>query len=147
MHPEIVAIILTVMKITVCRKEHFNAAHKLSNPNWSKEKNEQYYGKCSNEHFHGHNYDLIIKVTGEIDPETGYVIDMKYLSEVVRINILDKFDHKNLNMDTEEFKNLIPSAENMAVVFYNILKSQLGNNYDLKIILYETERNFVEYPS
>ena len=135
------------MKITVCRKEHFNAAHKLYNPNWSKEKNEQYYGKCSNEYFHGHNYELIVKVTGEIDPETGYAMDMKYLSELIKTHITDKFDHKNLNMDTEEFKNLIPSAENMAVVFYNILKPQIGNNYDLKIILYETERNFVEFPA
>ena len=104
------------MKITVCRKEHFNAAHRLHNPNWSKEKNEQYYGKCNNEHFHGHNYDLVVKVTTDIDPETGYAMDMKYLSEVVKVHILDRFDHRNLNLDTEEFKNMIPSAENMAVV-------------------------------
>jgi len=135
------------MKITICRKEHFNAAHKLSNPHWSKEKNEQFYGKCANEYFHGHNYDLIVKVTGEIDPETGYAIDMKYLSELVKTHILDKFDHRNLNMDTVEFKTLIPSAENMAVVFYGILKPLLGDKYELKIVLYETERNFVEYPS
>ncbi len=134
------------MKITVCRKEHFNAAHKLYNDHWSKEKNEAFYGKCANEYFHGHNYDLIVKVTGEIDPQTGYAIDMKYLSELVKANILDKFDHRNLNMDTIEFKSLIPSAENMAVVFYNILKPLLGDKYELKIVLYETERNFVEYP-
>lgn len=134
------------MKITVCRKEHFNAAHKLSNPNWTKEKNESFYGKCANEYFHGHNYDLIVKVTGEIDPETGYAFDMKHLSDIIRVNILDRFDHKNLNLDTVEFKNLIPSAENMAVVFFNILKPLVGDNFELKIVLYETERNFVEYP-
>ncbi|MFN0047610.1 MAG: 6-pyruvoyl trahydropterin synthase family protein [Cytophagales bacterium] len=135
------------MKITVCRKEHFNAAHRLSNPNWSKAQNEAFYGKCANEYFHGHNYDLIVKVTAEIDPETGYAIDMKYLSELVKTHILDKFDHRNLNMDTAEFKELIPSAENMAVVFYNILKEKLGDKCELKIVLYETERNFVEYPA
>ena len=135
------------MKITVCRKEHFNAAHRLHNPNWPKEKNEQFYGKCNNEHFHGHNYDLVVKVTTDIDPETGYAMDMKYLSEVIKIHILDRFDHRNLNLDTEEFKNLIPSAENMAVVFWNILRKQLGENVDIKVILYETERNFVEFPA
>ena len=135
------------MKITVCRKEHFNAAHRLHNPSWTAEENERFYGKCNNEFFHGHNYDLIVKVTAEIDPESGYALDMKYLSELIKIHITDKFDHKNLNLQTEEFKTLIPSAENMAVVFYNILKAQLGDNYELKIVLYETERNFVEYPS
>jgi 6-pyruvoyltetrahydropterin/6-carboxytetrahydropterin synthase len=135
------------MKITVCRKEHFNAAHRLNNPNWTAEQNEKFYGKCNNEFFHGHNYDLIVKVTAEIDPETGYAMDMKYLSEVIKEHITDKFDHKNLNLQTEEFKNLIPSAENMAVVFYNILKEKLDAKYEVKVILYETERNFVEYPS
>ena len=135
------------MKITVCRKEQFNAAHRLNNPNWSREKNEAYYGKCNNEYFHGHNYELIVKVTTEIDPETGYAIDMKYLSEIIKINILDKFDHKNLNIQTEEFIDTIPSAENMAVAFYNILKQILGDNCEVKVILYETERNFVEFPA
>lgn len=135
------------MKITVCRKEHFNAAHRLHNPAWTAEENERFYGKCNNEFYHGHNYDLIVKVTAEIDAQSGYALDMKYLSDLIKIYITDKFDHKNLNLQTEEFKTLIPSAENMAVVFYNILKVQLGDNYELKIVLYETERNFVEYPS
>ncbi|MDX2189602.1 MAG: 6-carboxytetrahydropterin synthase [Bacteroidota bacterium] len=134
------------MKITVCRKEHFNAAHKLYNKAWSKEQNEYFYGKCANEHFHGHNYDLIVKVTGDIDPESGYVIDMKYLSEIISSEVLERFDHRNLNMDTVEFKNLIPTAENIAVVIYNILRTKLGDKYELHIQLFETERNFVEYP-
>ena len=135
------------MKITVCRKEHFNAAHRLHNPNWSDAENEKFYGKCNNEFYHGHNYDLIVKVTAEIDPESGYAMDMKYLSDVIKEHITEKFDHKNLNLQTEEFKNLIPSAENMAVVFYGILKNKLGNDVDIKVVLYETERNFVEYPA
>jgi 6-pyruvoyltetrahydropterin/6-carboxytetrahydropterin synthase len=135
------------MKITVCRKEHFNAAHRLHNPNWTDEKNQNFYGKCNNEFFHGHNYELIVKVTAEIDPESGYAIDMKYLSNIIQTNITDKFDHKNLNLQTEEFKNLIPSAENMAVVFWRILKEKLGDSYEIKVILYETERNFVEFPA
>jgi 6-pyruvoyltetrahydropterin/6-carboxytetrahydropterin synthase len=135
------------MKITVCRKEHFNAAHRLHNPNWSAEENEKYYGKCNNEYYHGHNYELIVKVTADINPETGYAMDMKFLSEIIKTHITDKFDHKNLNLQTEEFKNLIPSAENMAVVFYNILKKQLGKDCEIKIQLFETERNFVEYPA
>lgn len=135
------------MKITVCRKEHFNAAHRLNNPNWTREENEKFYGKCNNEFYHGHNYDLIVKITTDIDPVSGYAIDMKYLSDVIKEHITDKFDHKNLNLQTEEFKNLIPSAENMAVIFYNILKEKLGDLVDVKVILYETERNFVEYPA
>lgn len=134
------------MKITVCRKEHFNAAHRLHNPHWSKEKNEQFYGLCNNEYYHGHNYELIVKVTAEIDPESGYAVDMKYLSDVIKKHITEKFDHKNLNEQTEEFKNLIPSAENMAVVFWHILRKQLDPKMDIKVILYETERNFVEFP-
>jgi 6-pyruvoyltetrahydropterin/6-carboxytetrahydropterin synthase len=133
-------------RVAVFRKEHFNAAHRLNNPNWSDEKNERVYGKCNNFNFHGHNYDLIVQVTGEIDPETGYVMDMKILSDLIKAEVLDKFDHKNLNLDTEEFKNLNPSAENIAVVIYDKLREKLLTNLDLKIRLYETERNFVEYP-
>jgi 6-pyruvoyltetrahydropterin/6-carboxytetrahydropterin synthase len=133
-------------RVAVFRKEHFNAAHRLNNPNWSDEKNERVYGKCNNFNYHGHNYDLIVQVTGEIDPETGYVMDMKVLSDLIKKEVLDKFDHKNLNLDTEEFKNLNPSAENIAIVIYEKLRAKLLTNLDLKIRLYETERNFVEYP-
>lgn len=133
-------------KVAVFRKEHFNAAHRLNNPNWSDEKNERVYGKCNNYNYHGHNYDLIVQVTGEVNPETGYVMDMKILSDLIKTAVLDKFDHKNLNLDTEEFKDLNPSAENIAIVIYDKLKSQINPQFDLKIRLYETERNFVEYP-
>lgn len=135
------------MKFTVCRKEHFNAAHRLFNPDWSDEKNNAVFGKCNNPNFHGHNYELIVKVTGRPDPETGYVYDMKILSDIIKENIIEKFDHKNLNLDTNEFKELIPTAENIAMVIWNILKTKIEKEYDLKIILYETERNFVEYPA
>jgi 6-pyruvoyltetrahydropterin/6-carboxytetrahydropterin synthase len=133
-------------KVAVFRKEHFNAAHRLNNPNWSDEKNERVYGKCNNYNYHGHNYDLIVQVTGEIDPETGYVMDMKVLSDLIKKEVLDKFDHKNLNLDTEEFKDLNPSAENIAIVIYDKLINKIDSSFDLKIRLYETERNFVEYP-
>jgi 6-pyruvoyltetrahydropterin/6-carboxytetrahydropterin synthase len=133
-------------KVAVFRKEHFNAAHRLNNPNWSDEKNERVYGKCNNYNYHGHNYDLIVQVTGEIDSETGYVMDMKVLSDLIKKEVLDKFDHKNLNLDTEEFSNLNPSAENIAIVIYDKLRDKIKTNFDLKIRLYETERNFVEYP-
>jgi 6-pyruvoyltetrahydropterin/6-carboxytetrahydropterin synthase len=133
-------------KVAVFRKEHFNAAHRLNNPNWSDEKNERVYGKCNNYNYHGHNYDLIVQVTGEIDPETGYVIDMKVLSDLIKKEVLDKFDHKNLNLDTAEFKDLNPSAENIAIVIYDKLINKIDSSFDLKIRLYETERNFVEYP-
>lgn len=133
-------------RVSVFRKEHFNAAHRLNNPNWSDEKNERVYGKCNNFNYHGHNYELIVQVTGEIDVETGYVIDMKVLSEIIKIEVLDRFDHKNLNLDTEEFKDLNPSAENIAIVIHDKLKTKINSNFDLKIRLYETERNFVEYP-
>lgn len=135
------------MRIAVFRKEHFNAAHRLHNPAWSDEKNQEVFGKCNNLHFHGHNYELIVRVTGEVDPDTGYVVDMKVLSDIIKAHVLDKFDHKNLNLDTEEFKNLNPTAENIAFVIYNILREKLDNQHELKITLYETERNFVEYPA
>lgn len=133
-------------KVSVFRKEHFNAAHRLNNPAWSNEKNEAVFGKCNNPSYHGHNYELIVKVTGEPDPETGYVIDLKLLSDMINDNVLNKFDHKNLNLDTEEFKNLNPSAENIVIVIYDILRSLLDKKFDLQVRLFETERNFVEYP-
>lgn len=135
------------MKVTICRKEHFNAAHRLFNPNWSFEKNQQVFGKCSNANYHGHNYELIVRLTGEPDLETGYVFDMKVLSDIVKKNITSRFDHKNLNLDVEEFKNLNPTAENIAIVIWNVLREKIDKELDLKITLYETERNFVEYPA
>lgn len=133
-------------KVAVFRKEHFNAAHRLHNPNWSDERNERVYGKCNNLNYHGHNYELIVQVIGEIDPDTGYLIDMKVLSDIIKANVLDRFDHKNLNLDTIEFRDLNPSCENIAIVIHDILKSKLDSHLQLKIRLYETERNFVEYP-
>ncbi len=135
------------MKISVFRKEHFNAAHRLHNPNWSEAQNQQVFGKCNNPSYHGHNYELIVKVTGEIDPETGYVIDMKKLSDIIKEKVLSEFDHKNLNLDTPIFKNLNPTAENIAIAIWDILRNEIDAQYDLKIKLYETERNFVEYPA
>jgi 6-pyruvoyltetrahydropterin/6-carboxytetrahydropterin synthase len=133
------------MKVAVYRKEHFNAAHRLHNPKWSDEQNQEIFGKCNNPNFHGHNYELIVKLLGPIDPETGFVYDMKKLSDVIKMNILNKFDHKNLNLDTDEFKELNPTAENIAVVIWNILREKIDHKYELIIRLYETERNFVEY--
>lgn len=133
------------MKVTVCRKAHFNAAHRLNVPHWSLEKNQAYFGKCNNPHYHGHNYDLTLKITGTPDPESGYVIDMKYLKDLIRQEVEDKYDHKNLNLDTEDFRDLNPTAENIAVVIYNNIKKQLPENLNLSVILHETERNFVEY--
>lgn len=135
------------MKVAVFRKEHFNAAHRLYNPEWSDERNDQVFGKCNNSNYHGHNYELTVKLTGEVDPETGYVYDIKSLSKLIRTKVIHEFDHKNLNLDSEYFKTLNPTAENIAVVIYNILRKELDNNLDLKIRLYETERNFVEYPA
>jgi len=134
-------------RVTVFRKEHFNAAHRLNNPNWSEEKNARVYGKCNNYNYHGHNYDLIVQVTGPVDTETGYVIDMKVLSDIVKEHVTDRFDHKNLNLDTEEFRELNPSAENIAIVIYKLLRQQIDPELDLKVRLYETERNFVEFPA
>lgn len=135
------------MRVAVFRKEHFNAAHRLYNPAWSDEQNDATFGKCNNPNFHGHNYDLVVKVVGEQNPETGYVIDMKVLSDIIEENVLQKLDHKNLNLDVEEFKNLNPSAENIAIVIHDILRQKIDSKLDLQIRLYETERNFVEYPA
>ena len=139
------AVNCLVMKTTVCRKAHFNAAHRLNNPNWPDERNQQLFGKCNNANYHGHNYDLIVKVTGDVDPESGYVIDMKVLKDLMETEVIEKFDHKNLNLDTEEFKNLNPTAENIARVIYEKLRAGIEARFSLRITLYETERNFVEY--
>lgn len=133
-------------KVAVFRKEHFNAAHRLHNPEWSDEKNEAVFGKCNNPNFHGHNYEIIVQVTGEVNPETGFVIDMKVLGSLLKEYVLDRFDHRNLNLDVEEFRSLNPSAENIAIVIYSILRTKIDAELALKIRLYETERNFVEYP-
>ena len=133
------------MKARVSRKGHFNAAHRLHNPDWSAEKNTEVFGKCNNPNYHGHNYDVIANVKGEIDPETGYVIDMKVLKEIMNNEVLDRYDHKNLNLDIEEFKSLNPTAENIAVVIWNRLRKRLDDHLELTVILYETERNYVEY--
>ena len=134
------------MKVSVYRKEHFNAAHRLHNPKWDEKKNEEVFGKCNNPNWHGHNYEIIVKLTGEVDPLTGYVYDMKVLSDLIKQHILKKFDHKNLNLDVEEFKEVNPTAENIVVVIYNLLRDKIDSKIDLSIKLYETERNFVEYP-
>lgn len=133
-------------KTTVIRKEHFNSAHRLHNPNWSDEKNLSFYGKCNNPNFHGHNYDLEVMVTGDVDMESGYLIDMKVLSEIIKKEVLDAFDHKNLNLDVPDFKNLNPTAENIIVVIYKKLRKKLNPKFELKIKLYETERNSVIFP-
>ena len=135
------------MKVAVYRREHFNAAHRLHNAEWSEEKNVRIFGKCNNPNYHGHNYELVVKLTGNPDPETGYVMDMKILSDLIKRHVTSKFDHKNLNEDTVEFKNLNPTAENIAVVIYNILRPLIDSRLDLNVTLYETERNFVEYPA
>lgn len=135
------------MKVAVYRKEHFNAAHRLQNPQWTDAKNQEVFGKCANPNFHGHNYEVVVKLTGEPDPATGYVYDMKVLSDLIRECVTKKFDHKNLNLDVEEFRTLNPTAENIAIVIYDQLRGRIETKFDLKVILYETERNFVEYPA
>ena len=134
-------------KVAVYRKEHFNAAHRLYNPAWDETKNDAVFGKCNNPNYHGHNYDLVVKLVGEPDLQTGYLVDLKVLSDIIKKNVLEKFDHKNLNLDIAEFKDLNPTAENIAVVIYDILRDKIDKNLELQIRLYETERNFVEYPA
>lgn len=131
--------------ITVTRKAHFNAAHRLHNSELSDAQNQDLFGLCNNEYYHGHNYELEVSVTGKVDPKTGYVVDMKILKQLIKEQVELPFDHKNLNLQTEEFKTLIPTAENIAFVIYNRLKPHLNNEHQLKIKLYETPRNFVEY--
>ncbi|MBG8552684.1 6-pyruvoyl trahydropterin synthase family protein [Hymenobacter guriensis] len=133
------------MRVTVCRKEHFNAAHRLHNPAWSAEENADVFGPCANANYHGHNYELVVRLTGGINPDTGYVYDMKRLSALIKREILDTFDHRNLNLDTEDFRQLNPTAENMAVVIWRRLRPHLAAELELSVTLYETERNFVEY--
>jgi 6-pyruvoyltetrahydropterin/6-carboxytetrahydropterin synthase len=133
------------MKVTICRKEHFNAAHRLYNRNWSDMQNEEVFGKCSYPNYHGHNYELVVKVSGEIDRQTGFVMDTKMLKDLIRKQIIEKFDHRNLNTDVAEFENLNPTAENISVVIWNLLRPDIDKSYELSIVLYETERNFVEY--
>lgn len=133
------------MEIAVSRKAHFNAAHRLDVPTWTEEQNRDFFGNCNNKNFHGHNYDLIVTVVGEIDPVSGYLIDMKQLSTWIKQEVEDAFDHKNLNLDCPEFIDINPTAENIAVVIWNKLRMKVPTHLKLKVILYETERNFVEY--
>lgn len=135
------------MKISVFRKAHFNAAHRLFVPDWSDEKNAQVFGLCANPHYHGHNYEMEVKVSGEVDPVTGYLIDLKFLKDLIKEHIEDKMDHKNLNLEVEEFKTLNPTAENICFVIWKILREKLDAKYELAVRLYETPRNFVEYPA
>ncbi len=132
-------------KVKVSRKAHFNAAHRLYRKDWTDAQNEAHFGKCSNPHFHGHNYELIVSVTGEIDPDTGYVMDMKVLKDYIKAEVEDAFDHKNLNLEVPEFENLIPTAENIVVVIHQKLEKILSANQTLEVVLYETPRNFVTY--
>jgi 6-pyruvoyltetrahydropterin/6-carboxytetrahydropterin synthase len=134
-------------KVAVFRREHFNAAHRLFNPGWDDATNEKVFGKCALPHYHGHNYELEVKVTGKPDKKTGYVMDMKLLSDLVKKEIHSRFDHKNLNLDTEEFRKLNPTAENIAIVIYQLLRPYIDKKLDLQVRLYETPRNFVEYPA
>ena len=134
------------MRVSVFRKEHFNAAHRLYRKDWDDKKNAEVFGLCSNPHYHGHNYNLEVKVTGEVDPETGYVLDLKILKDIISEEVLQKFDHRNLNEDTEEFRHLNPTAENIVWVIYEKIRNRLDQQFDLSVRLYETERNFVEYP-
>jgi len=133
------------MKVTVSRKAHFNAAHRLYRKDWSDEQNDAIFGKCSNPNFHGHNYELIVSVTGPIDPNTGYVMDMKVLKDYIKSEVEDAFDHKNLNIEVPEFADTIPTAENIVVVIYNKLKKILTSEQSMEVVLYETPRNFVTY--
>jgi len=133
------------MRVTVSRKAHFNAAHRLYRKDWSMEKNDAVFGKCNNPNYHGHNYELIVSVTGEIDQETGFVIDVKILSDLIKEHIEDAFDHKNLNIDVSDFQDLNPTAENIAVVIWNKLRTFIEDKKELEVTLYETPRNFVTY--
>ena len=133
------------MIVSAIRIERFNSAHRLNNPNWSEQKNHDFYGLCNNKNYHGHNYTLHVKVTGEVDPESGYLIDLKLLKNIIREEVIDKFDHRNLNLDVPEFNTLIPTAENIAYVIWHKIYNKLDSNLDLHITLYETDRNYIEY--
>lgn len=134
-------------KVAVFRREHFNAAHRLHVPEWDDATNRKVFGKCNLPNYHGHNYELEVKLTGEPDPRTGYVMDLKLLSDIIREEVLQRFDHKNLNLDTKEFRHLNPTAENIVVVIYNLLRPRIDERLELQVRLYETPRNFVEYPA
>ena len=134
------------MKTAVFRKANFNSAHRLHNPNWDEKTNTEVFGLCNNPNYHGHNYDVIVKLVGEVDEETGYLFDLKILNDIIKSEIIDRFDHKNLNLDTLEFKNLNPTAENIARMIYELLREKIDLKYELEITLYETPRNFVVYP-
>ncbi|MFM9948086.1 MAG: 6-pyruvoyl trahydropterin synthase family protein [Saprospiraceae bacterium] len=134
------------MKVAVYRKAHFNAAHRLHNPAWSDARNQEVFGLCNNPNYHGHNYELEVRVAGEVDPETGYLIDLKVLKDLIYEEIEQRFDHKNLNLDTVEFKNLNPTAEHICYVIWNLLRARLDARYELSVRLYETPRNYVDYP-
>jgi 6-pyruvoyltetrahydropterin/6-carboxytetrahydropterin synthase len=133
------------MRVKVSRKAHFNAAHRLYNPQWDFDQNQDVFGLCNNPNYHGHNYELIVSVTGDIDPVTGYVMDMKVLKDLIKAEVEEAFDHKNLNVEVPEFKTLNPTAENIAVVIYNKLKPHLDSSQELEVVLYETPRNYVTY--
>ncbi|MEO8962045.1 MAG: 6-carboxytetrahydropterin synthase [Ginsengibacter sp.] len=133
-------------RVSVYRKEHFNAAHRLHNPSWDEEKNNLVFGKCNNPNYHGHNYELVVRITGEPSADTGFVIDLKYLSDLIKENVLNKLDHQNLNLDVEEFANLNPTTENITILIYNILRRKIDTTLDLQVRLYETPKNFAEYP-
>jgi 6-pyruvoyltetrahydropterin/6-carboxytetrahydropterin synthase len=135
------------MRVSVYRRGHFNAAHRLHQPAWSDEKNREVFGLCNNANYHGHNYELEVKLTGEVDPLTGYVYDMKDLADLIEAEVEKRFDHKNLNLDTVEFKNLIPSAENIVIVIYRILRQKIDEKYDIHVTLWETPRNYVSFPA
>jgi len=134
------------MKVAVYRKAHFNAAHRLHNPAWSDARNQEVFGLCNNPNYHGHNYELEVRVAGEVDPKTGYLIDLKVLKDLIYEEIEQRFDHKNLNLDTAEFKNLNPTAEHICYVIWNLLRARLDAQYELSVRLYETPRNYVDYP-
>jgi 6-pyruvoyltetrahydropterin/6-carboxytetrahydropterin synthase len=133
------------MRVTLSRKAHFNAAHRLYRKDWTMEQNDAIFGKCNNPNFHGHNYELIVSVTGKINPETGYVMDIKDLATIIYEEVEVKFDHKNLNLDVAEFQDLNPTAENIVVVIWNKIRQRIASENDLEVVLYETPRNFVTY--
>jgi len=134
------------MKTAVFRKANFNSAHRLNNPLFDEKTNDELFGLCNNPNYHGHNYDLIVKVVGAVDPVTGYVFDMKILNDIIKEEVIERFDHKNLNLDTVEFKTLNPTAENIARVIYDLLRLKIDSKFDIEITLYETPRNYVVYP-
>lgn len=134
------------MRTAVYRKTNFNSAHRLHNPAFDDKTNSEVFGLCNNPNYHGHNYDLIVKLVGEVNKETGYVFDLKILNDIIKQEVIERFDHKNLNLDTVEFKNLNPTAENIARIIYELLREKIDTKFDLEITLYETPRNFVVYP-